>query len=147
MVCESMRERQVVSGKNQGSIKKHRLGQPLLGRNPMREVMTRLLTALIVVLLLLSGRVGAQQPNRVVVNGRANVAANVGQGEAEHLAPMERNPRYKICRDDVLSISFPLSPELNQKLMVQPDGFISLQNAGDVHVEGLTVPEAIEVIQ
>ena len=113
----------------------------------MREVMTRLLTALIVVLLLLSGRAGAQQPNSVAVNRPASVAATVGQGEAEHVAPMERNPRYKICRDDVLSISFPLSPELNQKLMVQPDGFISLQNAGEVHVEGLTVPEAIEVIK
>jgi len=52
-----------------------------------------------------------------------------------------------IGRDDILSISFPLSPELNQKVTVQPDGFISLQSAGSIHVEGLTVPALIEAIK
>jgi polysaccharide export outer membrane protein len=46
-----------------------------------------------------------------------------------------------------LLLSFSLSPELNQKVMVQPDGFISLQSAGDIRVDGLTVPEAVEAVK
>jgi polysaccharide biosynthesis/export protein len=61
--------------------------------------------------------------------------------------PAERSPRYRICRDDVLSLTFPLSPELNQKLTVQPDGFVSLQGAGDLYVQGLTVRELIQAIK
>lgn len=67
--------------------------------------------------------------------------------DAEHIPPAERNPRYRICRDDVLLLSFPLSPELNQKVMVQPDGFIALQNAGSIYVEGLTLPGVIEAVK
>lgn len=63
------------------------------------------------------------------------------------MSPAERNPRYKICRDDVLLFSFPLSPEWNQKVTVQPDGFISLQGAGEIRVEGLTVPESVEAVK
>jgi polysaccharide biosynthesis/export protein len=67
--------------------------------------------------------------------------------DAQHPSPVERNPRYKISRDDVLSLTFPLSPELNQKVTVQPDGYISLQNAGDVHVQGLTVRELVQAVK
>ena len=52
-----------------------------------------------------------------------------------------RYPRYVIQREDVLLLTFPLTPELNQTVTVQPDGFINLQNAGSLHVQGLTVPE------
>ena len=43
-------------------------------------------------------------------------------------------------RDDILNISFPLSPELNQTVTIQPDGYITLLNAGSVFVQGMTVP-------
>jgi polysaccharide biosynthesis/export protein len=59
----------------------------------------------------------------------------------------ERNPRYQIQRDDVLSITFPLSEELNQQVTVQPDGYVVLQTAGSVHLQGLTVIEAVEAIK
>jgi len=65
----------------------------------------------------------------------------------QHPQAGERNPRYRIGRDDILSISFPLSPELNQKVIVQPDGFVSLQSVGSIHVAGLTAPELIEAIK
>jgi len=77
----------------------------------------------------------------------ATAPASSKSQEAEHLAPAERNPRYRICRDDVLLLSFPLSPELNQKVMVQPDGFIALQNVGSIYVEGLTVPGIVEAVK
>ena len=60
----------------------------------------------------------------------------------------ERNPRYRINRDDILSLSFPLSPEFNQpKVMVQPDGYMTLLGVPSIHVQGLTVPETIEAIK
>jgi polysaccharide export outer membrane protein len=59
----------------------------------------------------------------------------------------ERNPRYHLSRGDVLDIAFPRTPEFNQTATVQPDGFIDLHGAGDVHVLGLTVPAALEAIK
>jgi polysaccharide biosynthesis/export protein len=56
----------------------------------------------------------------------------------------QRYPRYVIQRQDVLLISFPLSPELNQTVTVQPDGYITLQSAGSLHVQGMTVPDMVE---
>ncbi len=53
----------------------------------------------------------------------------------------ERDPRYRICSGDVIEISFALQPEFNQSITVQPDGFVSLRQAGDLHASGLTVPE------
>ena len=64
-----------------------------------------------------------------------------------HLPPGERSPRYRINRSDVLMITFALSPEFNQKVTVQPDGFITLQSAGSLSVLGLTVPETVEAIK
>ncbi len=58
-----------------------------------------------------------------------------------------RDPRYRVLRDDVMLISFPLAPELVQTVTVQPDGFISLQSAGSLYVLGLTVPEIVDAVK
>jgi polysaccharide export outer membrane protein len=101
------------------------------------------------VVLLLSCPVAAaaQQSRAVTVSGTESAVPAAARSGEDHPAPTERNPRYRICRDDVLSLSFPLSPELNQKVIVQPDGFISLQSVGNVHVEGLTVPGVVEAVK
>ena len=44
-------------------------------------------------------------------------------------------------------LSFPLSPELNQTVTVQPDGYINLQNGRSVHAQGLSVPELSDAIK
>jgi polysaccharide export outer membrane protein len=100
----------------------------------------------IVVVLSRCDLADAQQENTGRKNESVSAAPVVSDG-VEHPVPAERNPRYRIGHDDVLSISFPLTPELNQKVTVQPDGFVSLQGAGSIHVEGLTVPDAIEAIK
>src|ERR1700730_5222690 len=99
----------------------------------MREGCTRVRSWLAVVLLLSwPGAAPAQQVRAQTLNVTAKAVPPACHSDAAHVAPAERNPRYRICRDDVLLLSFPISPELNQKVIVQPDGFISLQNAGDV---------------
>lgn len=59
----------------------------------------------------------------------------------------QRNPRYQVQRDDVMAITFALSPELNQTVTIQPDGYINLQNVGSLYVQGMTVPEVVEALK
>jgi polysaccharide biosynthesis/export protein len=66
---------------------------------------------------------------------------------ADRPALQHRHPRYKVSRDDTMSVSFPLVPEFNQKVTVQPDGYITLQNVGSVFVLGMTVPEVVETLK
>ena len=59
----------------------------------------------------------------------------------------ERNPRYRLRRGDTFDLDFALSPEFNQTLAVQPDGYITLKGAGSIFVEGQTVPELTETVK
>ena len=47
---------------------------------------------------------------------------------------------------DVLAITFPLSPEINQNVTVSPDGFITLANVGSIYVKGQTAPEIADTL-
>jgi polysaccharide biosynthesis/export protein len=114
----------------------------------MKERQTRILILFGVALLLTwPGATPAQQEHALPVSRNTNAMTASARSDADHTARAERNPRYRICRDDVLVLSFPLSPELNQKVIVLPDGFISLQSAGYVHVEGLTVSGVVEAVK
>ena len=57
-----------------------------------------------------------------------------------------RRPLYRLCKSDLLTISFTFSPEFDQTVSVQPDGYIALKGAKQLSVEGLTVPQLQEVI-
>jgi polysaccharide biosynthesis/export protein len=58
-----------------------------------------------------------------------------------------RYPRYKLRPGDTFDISFELSPEFNQAVTVQPDGYITLRGVGDVHVAEQTVPQLTETLR
>ena len=53
----------------------------------------------------------------------------------------ERHPLYRLSKSDVVDVNFTFSPDFNQSLTVQPDGFVVLKGAGSVFVEGLTLPQ------
>ena len=74
-------------------------------------------------------------------------AAGPSGAVSSHPELQQRYPRYVIQREDVLLLSFPLTPELNQTVTVQPDGYINLQNAGSLHAQGLTVPELEDALK
>jgi polysaccharide biosynthesis/export protein len=59
----------------------------------------------------------------------------------------ERNPRYALRKGDSFDVDFAFSPEFNQTVVVQPDGYVTLRGAGSVRVEGETVLELTETIQ
>lgn len=114
----------------------------------MRERRTWLLVSLsLAILLTYSLPVAAQEEDHRNSSGPASMVRTAGSNDEQRPTPVERNPRYRVNRDDVLAVSFPLSPELNQKVTVQPDGYISLQSVGDVYVQGLTVRELVEAVK
>ena len=56
----------------------------------------------------------------------------------------QRYPRYLLRPSDVLQLTFPITPEFDQSVSIQPDGFASLRGLGDLHVAGKTLPEFSE---
>jgi len=59
----------------------------------------------------------------------------------------DRSPRYRIEAGDSFDVSFDLSPEFNQTVSVQPDGFVTLRGVGDLKVAGETVPELTQTLK
>jgi polysaccharide export outer membrane protein len=59
----------------------------------------------------------------------------------------QRNPRYRLQRGDQVALNFTFTPEFNESVIVQPDGFISLREIGDIHAEGMTLPELTQSLQ
>ncbi len=66
--------------------------------------------------------------------GQADGMGNPGLGG-------ERRPLYRLNRSDVVTLSFTLSPEFDQTLTVQPDGYVFLKDAGPVLAHSLTLEE------
>jgi polysaccharide biosynthesis/export protein len=63
------------------------------------------------------------------------------QAAAAHDGFSERNPRYRLRSGDSFDVTFQFQPEFNQTLVVQPDGFVTLRDVGDLQVQGLTIPQ------
>jgi polysaccharide export outer membrane protein len=59
----------------------------------------------------------------------------------------QRHPRYLLRAGDVFDVNFEYSPEFNQTVNVQPDGFITLREAGDIYVQGLTLEQLNQAIR
>lgn len=74
-------------------------------------------------------------------HGADNLPASLTHGTTEAPQLQRRYPRYQVDAGDVLEIDFPYTPDFNQTVTVNPDGYISLRNAGGVHIGGETVPE------
>lgn len=93
------------------------------------------------------------------LGGRAMAAPNGPSGEGQATAKQpaastsdqpvleKRAPRYLVRSSDVLKISFPITPEFDQTVMIQPDGYITLRGAGDLYIEGMTVPQVVDAIK
>src|SRR5712664_1118560 len=90
-------------------------------------------------------KLATSTPDGLPVASRpADTAAQAGAANPElH----RRNPRYQLCRDDVLVLDFTLTPEFNQTVTGQPDGYITLLGVGDLHAEGQTVPEVTQSVR
>ena len=59
---------------------------------------------------------------------------------------MQQRPRYTLHPGDTLDLNPRFTPEYNQTLTIQPDGFINVNLVGEVKVGGLTLDEAPDVL-
>ena len=58
-----------------------------------------------------------------------------------------RDSRYHLAAGDTFDLGFELSPEFNQTVTVQPDGYVTLKAIGDIKVAGQTVPELTQTLR
>jgi polysaccharide export outer membrane protein len=99
-----------------------------------------------VLFLITVGGVGAQAQDPATSPTNRPQAAVRGNGDGardpEQTTALEhRNRRYQIHSADVLELGFPFTPEFNQTVTVQPDGYITLRGVDGIRVEGQTLPE------
>jgi polysaccharide export outer membrane protein len=65
----------------------------------------------------------------------------------QELGFQEHFPRYRLRPGDVLDLNFPFTPEFNQTVMIQPDGYINLRGIGEMRVQDKTTPEVVEALR
>ena len=65
----------------------------------------------------------------------------------ESRVALRSNARYRVVSSDTIALSFPLTPEFDQVVTIEPDGFASLAGAGEVYLEGLTTQECANAIR
>jgi len=95
-----------------------------------------------------SGKIAATESSRSPARTGAGspVSGTITQpGKADGMGDPalggERHPLYRLSKSDVVDVNFTFSPDFNQSLTVQPDGFVVLRGAGSVFAEGLTLPQ------
>lgn len=101
------------------------------------------LAALIVTIAIPAAGQGTVTPATTGASSSSNVVASTYTTPGLH----ERNPRYQLRRGDTFDLDFELSPEFNQTVAVQPDGYVTLKGVGSIYIEGQTVPELTETVK
>src|SRR5271165_6404457 len=78
-------------------------------------------------------------------NGAATQPEKAG-GKGDPAFGGERHPLYRLTKSDTVDVNFTFSPDFNQTLTVQPDGFVALKGVGTLFVEGLTTVQMQEAV-
>lgn len=90
---------------------------------------------------------GASAPADFEV-AQPNGAAGRAKSSRDSAAELQRRgERYRLCPSDVISLTFPITPEFDQTVSIEPDGYVNLTGAGDVHLAGLTTAESAAAVK
>jgi len=73
--------------------------------------------------------------------------SNMWAASSQEPTFQERYPRYRLRPGDVLELNFLFSPEFNQSVVIQPDGYVNLRGVADLRVQDKTVPDVVELLQ
>jgi polysaccharide export outer membrane protein len=89
-----------------------------------------------------------QQPNLTALQTGPLVATKPGVADGAWSPALTgvRRPLYRLCKSDIVTISFTFSPEFDQTVSVQPDGYVVLKGVKPLPAEGTTVPELQDAI-
>ena len=126
-------------------------GEPVIHRH-QREFLRQVIGVLLPLLLVMAGATstGAQEP-REQTPPVSPQASSEAPGAADHRGHAEilqhRNRRYQLHPADVLTLEFPFTPEFNQTVTVQPDGYVTLRGIDNMHLRGLTLPEVTNALR
>jgi polysaccharide export outer membrane protein len=71
-----------------------------------------------------------------------SASVQTGSGDAAPQLKMSDGNRYRLNPGDVLDIVYRYSPEFNQTVSIQPDGFVMLEIVGELKIGGLTLEQA-----
>jgi polysaccharide export outer membrane protein len=83
---------------------------------------------------------------RIVISLTLLVAGAVSWAQTVHEPHLVTRGRYKIQSGDQFEVAYRYTPELNQTVTVEPDGFINLDPTGEIKVSELTLDQATERI-
>jgi polysaccharide export outer membrane protein len=100
---------------------------------------TRIKIASILLAMFASAGALAQVASPSQAAASSSAAADVNK-----LGFSDRHPRYLMRPGDIFDITFEYTPEFNQTVTVQPDGYVALRDAGDLYVAGLATPEVTQ---
>ena len=109
-----------------------------------RSNITALLTAIVVTCAFASAQVGQVAPTDSSVQA---ARADLPQTGSTDPQLKQRDQRYRLRKSDVIDVKFTFSPEFNQTITVQPDGYITLDGAGAIQAENKTLGELTEGIR
>jgi len=106
----------------------------------------------IAVLLCTTGGASSAQESQGISKpptaSQAMIKATAGNPQQTSQPVLQhRDPRYELCKGDIFELAFPFTPDFNQTVSVNPDGFITLAGLGDLRVAGKTVPEVRELLK
>jgi polysaccharide biosynthesis/export protein len=91
---------------------------------------------------------GSTPPSDPVVDALNHGVDQLGDAKSANTPTLERRgARYEVENSDVLDLQFEFTPDFNQTVTVQPDGFVTLKEIGDVQVQGKTVPEIKDQVE
>jgi polysaccharide export outer membrane protein len=98
------------------------------------------------IFLLVASLHAAAAQDKSAAGGHPSDGQTLSEQDRSVIRPVaaERFPRYLLRASDVLQITFPISPEYDQTVTVQPDGYISLRGVGDLYIAGKSLPELTE---
>jgi len=137
--------REELSGVLSNTEQRH--GIQSFGRETGRETM-KATKSFVLMSLVVIASCGAASQSLAQEDSKAPVVVPPANAD-QNVEPSfnQRVERYHLLAGDVVELTFEFSPEFNQVVVVQPDGYITLRNAGDIHVEGQTVPELTSTCQ
>lgn len=96
----------------------------------------------IAVFMMLAGQAAVIAQTKDLVSPLSSIPRSSVEASSPNSQGLkDRVQRYRVRKGDSLAVQFEFTPEFNQTLWVQPDGYITLKSVGMIVAAGRTLPE------